>query len=168
MNSSNNFWSRWRFICLVCSDQSCKEYNLSSKSKYILIVLSFSSKLIISSASDGTKRWYKTIIRAMVCGTAMSNYIKHRSFNTTVLILGMWWTAAQFLAKLFRCTFAICQLYGGHFQKIRMRWGVDLKVVQAFSKWPPLTSNAIVNDQPLSVWMVLHWPPQEEKVHFHP
>ena len=35
----HNFCSRGRFICLVCSDQSRKEYNLSSNSKYILIVL---------------------------------------------------------------------------------------------------------------------------------
>ena len=79
--SSNNFWRRRRFICLVCSNQSRREYDLSSKSKYILIVLSFSCKSIISSTSDGTKRspvqWFVV--------TTLSN-IKHWSFKTAVNI----------------------------------------------------------------------------------
>ena len=71
----------WRFICLVCSDKSCKEYNCWSKSKYILIVLSLACKSIISSTSNGSKR---SFVQWFVV-TAVNN-IKHRSFNTTVNI----------------------------------------------------------------------------------
>ena len=71
----------WRIICLVCSDQSCKEYNFWSKSKYILIVLSLACKSIISSTSDGTKQ---SFVQWFVV-TAVNN-IKHRFINTTVNI----------------------------------------------------------------------------------
>ena len=70
----------------------------------MLIVLSFSCESIISSTSDGTKR---SFVQWFVV-SAVSN-VKHRSFNTTVnrkhvLNFG-----------------SMCQIYGGHFQNIKMK-----------------------------------------------